>query len=214
MWKGGTWDWQIAVVHLFLRAMLTLPRRPFWLWFSVRDVKQVLYEFLMCLNFTGWLLWLFFIHYTVSLLLTVLSFSGWISSGGTCCAKSWCLWFHGAFVVRLTIAWAMRFIHPFSTGFNLMQKIKCFQRLNSSDVLQLQVLICNWHKGVFASTSSVFNKEFHLLYAKESLCPLSNHLHVDCSKAYHSDNELVLMPNVLPQIFKPFSSFCTDFFFT
>lgn len=93
-----------------------------------------------------------------------------------------------------------------------MQNVKCFQRLNSSDVLQLQVLIYSWQEGVFASISSVFNKEFHLLYAIESLCPLSNHLHVGCSKAYRINSELVLMPNVLPEIFKPFGSFCTDFF--
>lgn len=50
----------------------------------------------------------------------------------------------------------MRFIFPFSTGFNLVSKNIMLSKAYSSDVEQPKVLICNWQEGVFASTSSAF----------------------------------------------------------
>lgn len=144
--------------------MLTLPWSAFWLLVSVRDVKRDLYEFPICLNFTGPLLCLFFLYYTVSLLLTVF-FSGWISSGGNSCATSWCLWFHGVFCD----SWLFDLWDLFVLFLQVLiwcQKTLCFQRLT--------VLMFNSQKYWFAIGRRVCLPQLAVLLKNNSICFMPN----------------------------------------
>ena len=92
-----------------------------------------------------------------------------------------------------------------------MSKSIALSMTESSNVHQPKALACNWQEAVLAAASSAFKND-SICSVPESLCPLSSHLHVDCSKAHHVKSEIVFVPNALPHVFKAFSSVGTEVF--